>query len=80
MDYSASPRLCARPKSFCLSLAFPRRNPATVPEPALNMLKGQAQSLSGTVRRNRRDNGWLMDVTGIRNGAGEGGLRYRCFQ
>ncbi len=47
------------------SVAFPRKNSATVPEPALNMLKGQTQSLSGTGRRNWLDNGGLMDGHGI---------------
>jgi hypothetical protein len=50
MDYSASPRLCPRPKSFCL--VWPSREEVPRPSPQ------QAQSLSGTGRRTWLDNDW----------------------
>ncbi len=57
MDCSASPRLSARPTSSCL--VWPSRE--EIPRPSLR----QAQSLSGTLRRNWLDDGWLMEVRGI---------------
>jgi hypothetical protein len=74
MGCSASPRLCARPKSFRLVWPSRERIPrASQSLPlrqdsgqALNMLKGQAQSLSRTVRRNWLDDGWLGEVRVIR--------------
>ncbi len=63
MAYSASLCLCARPKSFCLG--WPPRG--RIPRPSLR----QAQSLSGTVRRNRLDNGGLTEVGAIHLETGE---------
>ena len=44
-----------------LSVALPPTNLAAVPEPAPNTLKGPAQNLSRTGRRNRPDDGLLME-------------------